>query len=194
MSPHLSVRLREETRAAHADVEVALDARDAFASRAAYGELLQAMRGFLAPVEALLAVAPGWEQLSPPVDVRAFRRVPGLDADLAHLGTAGVHPPASPVPRLGGVAQRLGCLYVLEGSALGGPVLAARARAALGADLPLAYFDGVRPGPPGAAWRALCSALDAFGDDDHLAGRAVAAALATFAALAGCLTAVRVPA
>jgi heme oxygenase len=190
--PGLSSQLREATRAAHVAVEAAfaLDARLA-AGRDAYGGLLLDLRGFYGPVEAALVAAPGWARLAPRLDVRSRCRVGLIDEDLRRLGLAGA-PCArmAGVPALGSLARGLGCLYVLEGSALGGRIVARRAREALGEDLPVAFFSSRGGEQLAADWRALQRSLDAFGARRGAVARrvAVSAARETFGALGGWLT------
>jgi heme oxygenase len=85
----------------------------------------------------------------------------------------------------------MGALYVLAGSALGGRVIARRARALLGPDLPVAFFDSAGRLDSQQHWRALQASLDAFGDTAGATSReqSVAAARQTFRALTGRLDA-----
>lgn len=160
----LSVMLRDQTRAAHLTAESALDLDRWLVDRRSYGALLLALRSFYAPTEHALAALAGWDGLRPVIDIGSRRRVALLDDDLRRLG---VTVPGGAVfstePRvLQGLSSGLGCLYVLEGSALGGRVIARRAQAALGAGLPVAFFSSVSRPDPGGDWRALQAALDAF--------------------------------
>jgi heme oxygenase len=198
-SSRLSALLRDRTGAAHVSAEAAfaLDAR--LASRCAYAALLAGLRGFYAPVEAALASVAGWERLAPSLSVEARCRTALLDEDLRRLRaeprSAGAEPPRAgrvmEAPRLDSLAQGLGCLYVLEGSALGGRIVAREARAALGDELPLAFFTSAGRGDLGGDWRSLRAALDRFGAAEGAPARAaaVATALWTFDALGAWLTA-----
>jgi len=148
--------------------------------RAGYVALLRRMLGFHAAVEAALAVAPSlaaWD-----IDVRERRRAWLIEADLAWLGLPAGHVAPAPLPPLGSPARALGCLYVSEGSTLGGRQLAR----ALDALLP--------PGPAGrrfllghgeehgAMWRACCAALETCGADPVARAEMLDAAAGTFAA------------
>ena len=86
---------------------------------------------------------------------------------------------------LASLASGLGCLYVLEGSTLGGRIIARRARAALGDELPVTFFTSANRLDPGAEWRTFQAALDAWWSsaDEHAGGEVVAAANQTFRAL-----------
>jgi heme oxygenase len=186
----LSVELRERTREAHAAAEAAFDLPVRLADLETYGELLVALRGFYGQVERSLGAVTGWDRLTPPIDVRARRRAALLDDDLGRLGMAAPtwRPGSEPFfPALASLAAALGCLYVLEGSTLGGQIVARRARAALGEHLPVAFFSGPGGGEVGAKWRAFQTALNAFATMPGQAGvaeEAVLSARATFATLA----------
>jgi heme oxygenase len=183
----LSVELRVRTRDAHVAAEAAFGLNARLADLGAYGELLVALRAFYGAAEDALGTVDGWGRLTPPVDVRSRRRAALLDADLCQLGMTAPVGRASFVPTLGSLAGALGCLYVLEGSTLGGQIVARRARAALGAYLPVAFFSGPGRGEVGPRWRALQASLDGFGsmsDRSAVAEEAVVTARETFAALA----------
>lgn len=181
----LSAHLRTATRAAHVAVEAAfaLDAR--LSTRDAYARLLSTLRGFYRPTEAALAALPCWADLTPSLDVASRCRAGLLDDDLARLGVDAAGAGNIRPPRLSCLAHGLGCLYVLEGSALGGRIIARRAHTALGDDLPVVFFTSAGRRDLGADWRALQAALDAFGADADARTRqaTVAAANATFAGL-----------
>ena len=191
----VSVLLRTRTRAAHDATERAFDLQTHLAGRGAYRSLLLRLRGVHAPLEDALGAVPGWSAAFPTLDLGSRRRVPLLDDDLAGLGAdgtdAGPGRLAAPVPELGSPAQALGCLYVLEGSALGGRLVARHARAALGADLPVAFFAGDGGRALGREWRDLQDALDAVPRTLGPAAVAhvVAGAERTFAAVLSALVA-----
>ena len=183
--PSLSARLRDATREEHvaAETAFALDVR--LAGREAYAGMLTDLRGFYVPAEAAVAAVAGWSRLTPSIEIRSRSRAALLDRDLKDLGIAVPCDGAQALPpALPSLAHGLGSLYVLEGSALGGRVVARRARAAMGDDLPVAFFSSAGRHDLGADWRALTAALDAFGVGRVAARRAVVdAASATFTAL-----------
>jgi len=162
----LSRVLRERTREAHVRAEAcfALDRR--LLDRSTYRELLLSLRAYHRPVEAALAVVDGWERLEPAIDPEAYRRTNLLDEDLTHFAweprvAANVRDGAPERPGCESLARALGCLYVLEGSARGGRIVAAEAGRRL-PGVPVAFFSSAGRGP-GADWGALQAALDAFG-------------------------------
>ncbi|MCW2777690.1 MAG: hem oxygenase [Frankiales bacterium] len=187
----LSDLLRTETRPAHAAAEQAFALEDRLRDVAAYGALLARLRDVYGPAEAALLGLRGWDRLTPVVDVAARQRAHLLDDDLAALSA---HDAALPRPRpvppvLDSLAAGLGWLYVLEGSALGGRVVAGHARRALGADLPVTFFSGETRHGLRTDWRSLLAALDAFGAaaPPEVRWTVVAAATAAFSAVGGVL-------
>lgn len=126
--PHVA-RLREATAQRHRRVEQRVDVRASFASRAAYRRLLERLLGFHEPVShrfrQIESVAPGLLP-GPP-------RVKRLEADIWHLsGDPTAAPRCQTVPEASDPATALGLLYVVEGSALGGEILARLAAKRLG--------------------------------------------------------------
>jgi heme oxygenase len=193
----LSVTLRERTRDLHTAAEAVFDLERRLVDRGTYAALLMLLRNFYGPAEDALATVAGWERLRPAIDVGVRRRAALLDDDLAQLGIAATTVARTPRTslRLHDLAEGLGCLYVLEGSALGGRVIAQRAQLVLGPELPVTFFAGAGRAAPGRAWRELQAALNAFAADGTAAGdgrdredRVVAAARRTFAAFTECIS------
>jgi heme oxygenase len=184
----LPERLRAETSQWHEKVEAVADITGRVRTEADYVALLGRLSGLHTGLEAQLC-APSWERawLGIGVDVAAHCRVGLLDADLAELGML---PTASTVqPPFPCFGQALGCLYVLEGSALGGRMVAGMVRAAIG-DVPTAFLTGRGRGHQ---WPAVRSALRRFdsqgGDNDAV----VAGAVSTFDVFARQLAAPALP-
>lgn len=141
--------LRAATAADHEGVDAAFAGFD-LADPRAYAAFLTAHARVLPGIEAALAGDPA---------LPAFRpRAALLIGDLAHLGLA---PPDAIDPAVPGAsAGRFGMLYVIEGSRLGGGLLARR----IAAGLPQAYLSAVHlPGE----WRAFTHALDAAAAHDR---------------------------
>ena len=160
-------RLRRETSELHREVEEMTDLPGSISTRDGYVQLLGRLHGFHTAVEARLADpswAMGWLDLG--IALPTHRRAHLLSEDLKSLGAL---PKKAPVrlPGLDNIGQALGCLYVVEGSSLGGRVLAPAFRAALG-DVPTGFFDSderMHPHP----WRSVMAALRKF---DVIAGSA----------------------
>jgi heme oxygenase len=158
--------LRAETRAHHERVDrifssLRLD------DRADYAKFLCAQAAAHIPVEDALirggiaAIVPDWPKR---------QRSPAMRSDLAELGIA---MPGSTEPfDLDGEAALLGALYVLEGSRLGGAMLAR----SVGAGLPARFLGGGDSG----AWRRLLALLDERLDTALKLALGVKAAAAVF--------------
>jgi heme oxygenase len=157
--------LREATGAAHEAVDAAFGAHD-LASTEAYRRFLLAHGRALPAAERVMAALPFARTL--PV------RAPLLAADLADLGAAS----PAPLPFTPGddEATLWGVLYVVEGSRLGGAMLARQ----VPPGVPGRYLGAIHA--PGQ-WRAIRAALDdaAAGEDSDWTARMIAGALATFA-------------
>ena len=145
--------LRAETRPAHDQLE-----QNAFNQQltsgtitaAATAHFLAKMYGFLVPYEARLRQQP----LGPEWEVATRQRAHLILEDLPQLASPLVICPA--MPPLATWPQLLGAMYVLEGSTLGGQVIA---RQLAKANIPLrSYFSGYgeRTGP---LWKAFCQLL-----------------------------------
>lgn len=184
----LHARLRAATGPAHAALERDLDWQARVATLTGYRGLLARLHGFHAAWEPAIGAA-----LADAAFLDPRRRLALLAEDLAGLGL----PPAaidalprpSPAP-IADAASALGALYVLEGSTLGGRVIARHVARVHGADAPCAYYraHGSRGG---AMWTAFRGRLDAVPEAG--APAAAAAAVATFEALGRWLGAAGAP-
>ena len=192
----LAQRLRQDTAAEHRATEDVVGLPGSVTDRPAYARLLRRILDVHAAAEALWSapeLARAWAAVG--IDVGQHRRSDALVADLADLaadGAPGARGDVGADERLlpadaaslvgcGGTAafpRRLGTLYVLEGSSLGGRILAPAVRARLG-DVPTTFLEGAGRHP--RAWRAVQAALRSFhGDADAV----VAGARAPFAVFA----------
>lgn len=156
-APTILARLRAETRPYHDALE-GNEFNQALAagtpSEAATRRFLGKMHGFLVPYEAALrahaaALGPAWE-------VAERQRSPLILEDLRV--PASQLPPCPAMPPLASLPQLLGAMYVIEGSTLGGQVLA-RQLAKAGLDLGR-YFTGYGA-LTGPRWKAFCQLLGA---------------------------------
>ncbi len=184
-------RLRAETRAAHEAIEHDLAWETRVATRVGYRALLARFWGFHAVLEPALG-----ETLDEPAFFEPRRRLAHLVADLRFLGLDDAAIQALPRPRLALPSDRdeaFGALYVLEGSTLGGQVIAKH----IGRQLGLSTEDGCRyyaahGRDTGAMWKAFRLRLA----EEAARGRAdviVASATATFDAMRHWLCAASVP-
>lgn len=178
----LRLRLREETAGLHRAVEHAVDLPDSVRTRSDYVGLLTRLHGFHAAAESRLA-SPSWRRSWSEVgiDLDQHRRAPLLARDLRQLGSRVTSPgPVPRLPELDGFGKALGCLYVLEGSSLGGRVLGPAMTHVLG-DVPTAFFDSDGRRHP-SPWRAVQEALRRFDADGGDGDDVLAGARSTFAA------------
>ena len=183
----LPERLRLETAELHAAVEAAIDLPGSVRTRSDYVTLLQRLHRIHACLEEQLAVgvwAGQWPDIG--LDIAAHRRAHLVAADLGRLGAPAMTR-AVPALRLTSFGQALGCLYVLEGSSLGGRIVAGVIRSAIG-EVPTTFFDGAGRNHP-APWRAVCAALRRF-EAYCASGDVLVGARETFLAFGGHLAAV----
>jgi len=181
---NLRTTLRAATRQDHDRVDQLGGAFD-LAQPAGYGAFLLAHAAVLPPLEAALDTAPpqdlppGWPQR---------RRAGALLDDLAQLGLEAPQPSNMPAPAT--AAARVGALYVLEGSRLGGILLRRRlAEAQPGA--PSAYLAHGEGQP---LWRTFLEWLDSRSLGPAETAAAIDGARGVFAAFeAGFKTAPALP-
>lgn len=137
-----SVILRERTAAAHSAID-GIYARFDLSDRDSYIAFLTAHARVLFPIERLLAASPTLPPFEP--------RTPALAADLGRLNTP--CPPHAELDIATDDAATWGLFYVVEGSRLGGVMLAR----GVGADLPSGYLNA---GHGRGGWRAVRTAID----------------------------------
>ena len=174
-------RLRLATSEAHQRIEGRMPFGAPSFDVAAYRRLLGAFVGFYRPLEARLA-----PQAGAIAGLQWPRRVklPLLMCDLRSLGMAQADVDAlvscSRLPSLDHPARALGCLYVLEGSTLGGQVVQRLLVERFGmavADA-LSFFRSYGT-EVGKHWRSFLGCLEALGPGPD-AGEAERAAIETF--------------
>ncbi|RIV86773.1 biliverdin-producing heme oxygenase [Aurantiacibacter zhengii] len=146
-------RLRESTRDEHDATERAFGRFD-LATPKGYGHFLLAHAGALAALEPMLHRA-GWTGWT--------SRMGHLQADLGDLEIQAAPCPQENPPQLPTDAHVWGAQYVLEGSRLGGAVLART----IPAGSPARYLSGAESGRPGSTrpWQEFCLALDEVAKD-----------------------------
>jgi heme oxygenase len=156
-------RLKRETQESHREVEHHFDVMNRVRTPAGYRALLEQLYGVYSPVESEIArsaseIAP-W---LPDIDKRM--RTARLRLDLGVLGnTCPEALPLAPAPPLGSLAQRFGCLYVLEGSTLGGQTIARE----VSSHLPYSpergcSFFASHGADTGGMWRRFRDALELY--------------------------------
>jgi heme oxygenase len=162
-------QLRVGTADLHAAVEEVSDLPGSVTTLEDYGELLASFYAAHLLIETALGapeLRTSWLDVG--IDIAGHGQLVALSQDLADLW---VRPDlrASEDLDLGSPAEALGCLYVIEGSALGRRVLAPLLRQRLG-QVPSAFFDGRHQAPH--AWRQVQRAL-ACSDGDPRAQQGI---------------------
>ncbi len=177
-------RLKNETRPEHEAIEAVLDLMDEGLTMSAYRSRLERFYGFYATIERRLHELGGWDEHG--IDLSARRKLPLLESDLKALGVEAVSglPVCMELPILPGLADGFGCLYVLEGSTLGGQFIGRHVREVLGVTPEAGgrFFHGYGE-ETGSMWRSFRVALADFADTQVIQDRVVTAAFATFRGL-----------
>jgi heme oxygenase len=138
--------LRIATAADHDRVDAAFAGFD-LADRQGYRDFLSAQAAALIPVEVAIDAAGGAALVA---DWPSRKRSQTLKADLEDLGVDA--PDGGPVPKFVTQAETLGAIYVLEGSRLGGGVLAR--------SVPAHFPSRFLSTPDATRWRTLIEILD----------------------------------
>lgn len=156
--------LRARTREAHARLDALVPLTGGRITAGGYGATLAAMLRVVAPVEGALAcwgaslTSHGFPSAG---TIRSERLAADLDVVAWGASCNGSEAPAFEIRSLD---HAVGVLYVLEGAALGGQLIAREAARTLGltAQRGACYFAGYGE-PAGPRWRAFCAALESFG-------------------------------
>ena len=167
--------LRDKTHSAHSTMEQLAPLSRIFApdyQSSELAQLLTAMLGIYTPLEAVLAHED---------EAGYIPRVPLIRQGLEHLGQNPVLPPPIQIPTFSNRAEKLGGLYVLEGSTLGGQVIHQKLMAHFGESIKPAlsfftpYCDAAR-----SHWQSFCLGLERELNTEEALQSAASAALATF--------------
>lgn len=174
-------RLRAETRAEHDAIEQTLDLVNEDLTAASYRHRIEQFYGFYRPLEDRMRAIDSW--LAPWLDATQRRKTLLLEQDLKVLGCTSPEglPRCSDLPPLADPAAYFGCLYVLEGSTLGGQVIGRHIRDKLGvtAETGGRFFAGYGD-QTGLHWQQFRSALTAFSAIHDADEQVIAAARSTF--------------
>lgn len=167
-SNSLLAELRAATASAHAELDHGLGLLSEGVTRARYIAFLRGSLAALEPLEKSLVLGSN-------LDTPTYReRAPSLRADLASLGVNTGPTELTASPHVASMAARCGARYVIEGSALGGAVLARGLEPALGLQgKALAYLKLYGDELP-SHWRAFVAALEHWGKSATLEMRAEA--------------------
>ena len=174
--------LRRETRPAHDAIEAAVDIERHLVSPDAYRALMTRYLGFHAAFEAARDGSAARAALDPAL-VPEVSRAGLIRQDLLALGMSPGEVDRLPRPRLSrldSLPALLGAVYVIEGSSLGGVVLAKMVETRLGIGEGGAAFLAGDGRDTARRWRAAVAALDAS-VPPAAADEVVASARATYA-------------
>ncbi|WP_165774622.1 biliverdin-producing heme oxygenase [Candidatus Viridilinea mediisalina] len=176
-------QLKEMTRHDHEQIGLVVDIPSRVASLDSYRMLLARFYGFYAPLEETLAHV---ADLTAVVDdLEARYKLALLARDLLALGLSHDEliklPRCQALPPLPNVAAALGCLYVTEGSTLGGQILVRQLQGALqlGPEHGLAFFYAYGP-TTGSMWRRFGAQLEAYATTPEREAEVVAGTKATY--------------
>jgi heme oxygenase len=149
--------LRRETASDHEAVEgsIPLMAEDLDTDR--YVAVLKQLYGIVVAWEELLAdISPDWLQ-----EIRIPRRRQGmLRDDLAYFGIEAAPQPTPTLPPIRSLTELLGAMYVMEGSTLGGQLIARHVERVLHLEPGIgdAYFRS-HGDKTGTMWKEFCEVL-----------------------------------
>jgi heme oxygenase (biliverdin-IX-beta and delta-forming) len=180
-------KLRSATREHHARLERVLDIPGSIGSEADYTRLLVRMYGFYTPLERRLRTFDDALR-EHGVRVRPRLKARKLELDLHAFGwtpdAVSTLPLCAELPCVSTDAHALGCLYVMEGSTLGGQIISRRIRQVLeiDGDAGLAFFRAYGA-HTGRMWQGFVEGLNAYPATEAEAAQATQSARDTFAAM-----------
>ncbi|HVJ55393.1 MAG TPA: biliverdin-producing heme oxygenase [Aliidongia sp.] len=172
-------RLRHATSDLHRSVDQAFDVEGLESSSLEYCRRLVKLHQIYTLVENALD-AVDWADAGLDLAHRIMR-VRWIEEDLAKLGCTPAAALAFPALCLSSLGEGLGCLYVIEGSTLGGRVIYKRVKARLGfdADHGARYFFGYGA-DTAEMWASFIGKLNSFGANTAIGADAEMAARRVF--------------
>ncbi len=175
-------RLKRETEVDHRAVEAVLPLMHGALDAAEYVQCLQQIYGVVAAwEECAWKVAPKW--MRPVLAARQRRGL--LELDLAWFGVARHDDRRPGLPEINDLPSLLGAMYVMEGSTLGGQLIARHVEATLhlSGGHGSAFFRGYGD-RTGTMWKEFCELLKIHVPDEQT-DRVVQAAKAMFGSYGG---------
>jgi heme oxygenase len=177
----LAARLRSETAELHHATEEQAGVPATVNSTRDYMVLLQRMLAFHLAAEAVFhepRLASSWATIG--IAIGSHDRSELIIRDLRALGVDSAHGGEHHASGLNisTFAEALGCLYVVEGSSLGGRFIGPAIVEKLGA-VPTAYYDSDGRSHP-APWRSVKAALAEYDKAHDNCGGVIDGAIATF--------------
>ena len=177
-------RLKDETRFSHQATEKQLDLFSRMLTKLEYSRLLGLFWGFYAPIESKIGQVVGLEQLRLNLSVRQKKPLLWLDLTSLHWDEQAIQalPLCDDLPALDSVPQALGCLYVLEGSTLGGQIISRHLQEQIGItpDQGGRFFASYGQ-EVGSMWKGFGEIVTAFSTSPHIEDAIVNSAIQTFA-------------
>ena len=178
-------QLRDATRLDHQQLEARINLLERDWSLEFYRALLEKFHGFYAPLEPAIFAHPQWQQAKFAIESR--RKLHWLHSDLQFLGLntpqIGALPHCKYLPRADTFARALGCAYVLEGSTLGGQIIARHLKTQLNLPPNGCRFFTAYGAQTGAMWRKFIAVLNAYESSEREQNELLESASATFRAL-----------
>jgi heme oxygenase len=161
--------LKESTSAAHAKAEALLLPKlNSLRTYDDYAVILKMFYGYFHPVEKQIAKYITADMLS---DIHERRSSASTISDLKSIGYPAEHlAVADQLPQTNSVAGALGAMYVLEGSTLGGRVIAKmqmRQCPGMFNEANLTFFNGYGE-DSGKKWMSFLSLVDHYADESDL--------------------------
>lgn len=158
----LMARLKRDTREAHVGLESRINLMDRLLTATDYRKLLEAFYGVFDPIEDSLR--PHIAELVKWIpDVEHRMRTAALRRDLNALGNSSPHElPLAVVPSYDSLAEQIGCMYVLEGSTLGGQVISRSVQQlgfTSGHGCEFFYAHGLQTG---TMWKGFSNGVEAY--------------------------------
>lgn len=182
----IMTKLKEATKHQHDSLENAVDILQNCSHQSGYVNLLRGFYSYHAAIEKSLARV-DWQTLN--FDFESRRKRFLLEKDLQSFGVnvAEVEMWAD-LPAIRAASEAVGCLYVLEGSTLGGRIISRhlREKLELNAENGAAYFNsyGERVGE---MWMAFCLFANEFAAANNQENEIIGAAQQTFQSFEKCL-------
>lgn len=180
----LLATLKAATAHLHDQIEQVVPLLRPQLDRTGYATYLAVLLGYVRPLEERLSVfAPAWRVHG--LEFGSRRKTALLESDLVALGHTRAQvdalPNCSQLPFLPTVSEAWGCLYVMEGSTLGGQVIQRTLgpRLQLTAEHGLAFLCGYAD-RTGSSWKAFAASMGRFELDGADREAAVRGACETF--------------
>jgi heme oxygenase len=163
MTASLLDRLKWETQESHGEVERQVDVLNRVRTAGSYRTLLEGLYGVYCPLESEISRSMSEIATWLP-DIENRMRTASLRVDLGVLGNLCPETlPLANIPSFCSLPQQFGCLYVLEGSTLGGQTIAREVTRQLpySPENGCSFFAG-HGAETGGMWRRFREAIESY--------------------------------